>query len=208
MRTILYVSPPARLGGGEISLLTLVAGLPRDRYRPVIVTYEDGELVERLRAMGVDVEVLRRGPALIPRLARLIRRQEAGLVHVNLFDLRAALAARWAGVPLIGHLRVIFPFRWPDRLFVRLCDRTIAVSDAVRDHFCRDAPDLRARFRTAYNARPSSEPSPGSTPGRASTSSSGPRAAFTTTGPVCDSSSQAAPEMPRRRSRTNGRSAV
>lgn len=152
MKTILYISPPARLGGGEISLLTLIARLPRDRYRPRVVTCEGGELVERLRAMDVGVDILRRGPALVPRLARLIRRHESALVHINMFDLRAALAARWAGVPLVGHLRVIFPFRWPDRLFVRLCDRVIAVSDAVRDHFCRDAPGLRTRFTTVYNA--------------------------------------------------------
>ena len=149
--TVLYISPPARLGGGEISLLTLVAHLPRDRFHPVVVTYEDGELVGRMRDLGVEVEVLRRDPALIPRLTRLIRQRQVHLVHVNTFDLRAALAARWAGAPAVGHLRVIFPFTWVDRLFVRLCDRVIAVSDAVRDHFCQEAPDLRERFTTVYN---------------------------------------------------------
>lgn len=150
--TVLYISPPARLGGGEISLLTLVSHLPRDRYRPLVVTCEDGELVGRMRGLGVEVEILRRGPGLILRLARLIRQRDVALVHVNTFDLRAALAARLTGVPLVGHLRVIFPFRWPDRLFVRLCDRTVAVSDAARDHFCREAPGLRERFTTIYNA--------------------------------------------------------
>lgn len=151
MRTILYVSPPARLGGGEISLLTLVERLPRNRFHPLIVTCEDGELVGRMRDLSVEVEVLRRDPALIPRLVRLLRGRGVSLAHANTFDLRAAIAARWAGVPLVGHLRVIFPFTCVDRLFARLCDRVIAVSDAARDLFCRKAPDLRGRFTTVYN---------------------------------------------------------
>ena len=153
MRNILYVSPPARLGGGEISLLTLVEHLPRDKYCPMVATYGDGELVDRMREMGVQVAALRggRGAGLVLRLAALIRRWEISLVHVNMFDIRAGLAARWTCLPLIGHLRVIFPFGPTDRLFVRLCHRVVSVSDAVRDHFCDQAPDLRDRFITVFN---------------------------------------------------------
>lgn len=155
MKRILYVSPFSRLGGGEISLLAILNNLDRKRFEPHVIFYEEGQAADKLRNVA-SVSVIRRGsyvtdPALIIRLARYIREHDIDLVHVNSLDMRAGIAARLAGSPLVGHLRVIFPFTWRDRLFVRLADKVIAVSNEVVRSICRGSPELKDRFTVIYN---------------------------------------------------------
>lgn len=157
MRTICFVSPPTRIGGGEVSLLTLLRHLDRNSYTPIAVCYGPGEVADRLRVLGIQTHVVPRGGLLtslllILRLADLFRRQNVHLVHINTLDIRAGLAAWLAGRPFIGHLRVVFPFTWVDRLFVRLASKVISVSNAVRDIFCANHRRLADRFTTIYNA--------------------------------------------------------
>ena len=156
-RRILFVSPGTDLGGGEFSLLTLISNLDRGRFEPVVLVYGKGRFLDRVESVGCPVLVRTyRGPfsqaAFILRLARLILRERVALVHVNTLDIRAGIAARLCGVPLVGHLRVIFPITWVDRLFVGLAARTITVSNAVLGYFCRTAGCHTSRCVTVYNA--------------------------------------------------------
>ena len=128
------------MGGGEVSLLLLVSRLDRSRAHPSVVVFETGPLVERLEEKGIPVKVIPRPGGLrdITLLVSLIawlRGQKIDLVHVNTLDIRAGVAARLAGCRLVGHLRVIFPFTWVDRLFGRLANRIIAVSNAAKEHY-------------------------------------------------------------------------
>lgn len=130
MQTVLYVDHTAKLSGGEIALLRLIPAV-MDEVRPVVVLGEDGPLVPRLRALGVETVVLPLGSATrdlrkgrlrnplvaIVRVAsvlryawllrRVIRNERVDLVHTN--SLKAGflgcLAARLAGVPSVWHLR-------------------------------------------------------------------------------------------------------
>ena len=127
---VVYLDHIARLSGGEIALLRLLPALAGAVDAHVILG-EDGPLVERLRAVGVSVEVLpmaprvrdlRRDqvtgtgldPAAMPELARYLlalrsrlRRLRPDLVHTN--SLKAALygglAGRLTGIPVIWHVR-------------------------------------------------------------------------------------------------------
>jgi glycosyltransferase involved in cell wall biosynthesis len=127
---VVYVDHVARLSGGEISLLRVLVELV-PHVDAHVVLGEEGPLVERLRAIGVRVEVIplaprlrdlrkdRTGagrmdllalsdiPAYVYRLSRRIRQLDADLVHTN--SLKAALyggaAARLAGVPAVWHIR-------------------------------------------------------------------------------------------------------
>ena len=160
MKVIFYISETARTGGGEVSLLTLTGNLS-PQYRPVVICYGDGDLHEGLAAIGVPAKRIRRGgtlamPRVILELIRLIRRYRPAVVHVNTFDIRGGIAARLAGVPLIGHLRVIFPATWVDRTFVRISKQILCVSSAARDAFCGERFSLRRRFRIIPNAVASS----------------------------------------------------
>ena len=157
MKPVCYVSETARIGGGEVSLLTLIRHLDRRRYRPIAVCYGGGELVNRLSKLGVETHIFKRGGILsnftiVLNLLRLVRSRRIRLVHINTLDIRAGIAARISGAPLLGHLRVIFPFTFIDRLFVRLATRVISVSDAVRDHFCEGRRGLMAKFVTIPNS--------------------------------------------------------
>ena len=131
-RTVLYLDHTAKMGGGEIALLNLVAALDKRYYRPVVVLAADGPLVARLRDAGIETRVeplaasvletrkdsigprslLRLGQAgacirYAFRLARLARRLGADLIHTNSLkaDLYGGLAGRLARIPVIWHVR-------------------------------------------------------------------------------------------------------
>lgn len=126
----MYVDHTAKLSGGEIALSRLLPALTPD-VDPFVVLGEDGPLVERLRSIGIPVEVLPLGPATRDvrkdtltnpwaagrrvfsvltyswRLRRRVRQTGVDVVHTN--SLKAGfygcLAARLAGVPSVWHLR-------------------------------------------------------------------------------------------------------
>ena len=158
-RTVLYVQPTSEIGGSDIALHRLVTNLDPSRYRPVVVLPHDGPLVESLRVAGVAVRFLpmrqlrpvrdagyqaRFGLAFWPtvlRLARLVRREDAALVHSNsLYTLYGAWAALLARRPHVWHVREI-----PDgpralrsilaSVAQRQADRVVPMTHAVADLF-------------------------------------------------------------------------
>ena len=156
MRNVLYVSPFSHIGGGEVSILTVIANLKRDGFYPLLVCYEDGPFVERAGRSGIETIVFRRTGlisefSIIWKLVRYIKKKKICLMHVNSLDIRAGIAASLAGIPFIGHLRVIFPFTWRDRLFVQLSRITIAVSKVAVDEFCKDSEVYRSKFLVIPN---------------------------------------------------------
>ena len=157
MKQILYISPFSHIGGGEISLLTILTNLDRKRFTPHLICYEDGPFVKKARSLGFKVSIFKRGqfytdPFLIMRLIWYIKRNGINLVHVNSLDIRAGLAAWYSGVPFIGHLRVIIFFTWRDYFFTRLAKQVISVSNAVTKSFCEAFPAARKVFVVISNA--------------------------------------------------------
>ena len=131
-KTILYVDHTAKLGGGEIALLNLIMALDPAKYRPLVVLAEDGPLAERLRAAGIDAEILPLDPVLREtrkdtlgtgsllkvgqaktlfaysrRLANFAKAQKADLIHTNSLksDIYGGVAGRLAGIPVLWHIR-------------------------------------------------------------------------------------------------------
>ena len=47
-----------QIGGGESHLLSLLDNIDKDRFEPVVLSFTDGPMVERLRAMQVDTTVI------------------------------------------------------------------------------------------------------------------------------------------------------
>jgi glycosyltransferase involved in cell wall biosynthesis len=156
-KRIFYISPGTDLGGGEVSLLTLIKNLDRSRFTPIICAYDNGRFVERAKELDCPVYVLTYSNVLsqlrfVFKLSHLIKAEKSDLVHVNTLDIRAGIATRLAGRKLVGHLRVIFPTTWVDRAFVKIAHKTISVSNAVRDHFCQAENTPPNAFETIYNA--------------------------------------------------------
>lgn len=155
-RTILFLHSSAGRYGADRQLLALAAGLDRDRFTPVAVLPERGELAEPLEDAGVEaavagLSILRRaelGPRAAWRLLRadvreleaLARARDVALVHSNTSVIASGqrLADR-LGVPHALHVRELYPhvpLAWPLwRRRLLAADRLLCVSRAVAAQF-------------------------------------------------------------------------
>lgn len=148
-RKVFYVSHHSTIvGGGEISLLTLIKGLRRTSWKPTLVVPELGPLADLAGEAGASVlqapmPTLRRpGPKVLASV-RAIRKQmserQPDIVHAN--GTRAmfygGLGARAAGCPSIWHLRIVEPDPRFDALLIRLASASIANSEAARQRLAR-----------------------------------------------------------------------
>ena len=160
--TILFVDHGEGMGGAEHSLLQLMRGLDRLRYRPILAC-EEGPLARAAREASIETAItpirpLRGRPAALfdlwrsgRRLAALARREGARILHANTMraSFAAALAARLSGRTLIWHARDIFGAgqiggTWYPWLMSRLARVVIANSRAVAASISR--PDVRVVY--------------------------------------------------------------
>ena len=96
-----------QIGGGETHLLSLVENLDRSRFEPVVLSFTEGPMVERLRAMGVRTHVLyTERPFDVSkwrRVKQLMVSEGVDLVHAH--GTRASSNTLWAarqlGIPLV-----------------------------------------------------------------------------------------------------------
>ncbi len=160
---VLFVHSSDELYGSDVSLLELVRRLPGRGVEPTVVLPTDlpykGDLRRALAENGVpylrlDLGVLRRrymnpygavsfGYRLVKStvaLKRLIKEREFDIVHTNTGAVwGGSLAARWAGVPHVWHVREIVEspealshfMAWQVGTF---SDRIVAISTAVARH--------------------------------------------------------------------------
>ncbi|HEX6083900.1 MAG TPA: glycosyltransferase family 4 protein [Thermoanaerobaculia bacterium] len=159
-RNILYVQSSSEIGGSDVCLLRLVAGLDRTRFRALVALPKEGPLSGALRASGATVVVepamhrlsTRLGamhhvryvlgyPLAVWRLARLIRREGIDLVHTNTLHALHGFAAAWlARRPHVWHVReIVLQSRVMRRLELflarRFADRIVAMSGAIAAMF-------------------------------------------------------------------------
>ena len=158
-RTVLFLHSSAGRYGADRQLGVLAGGLDPERWRPLVVLPHSGPLVEDLLERGVEVKigplaVLRRehlglrGPPWLARelgrqlraLATLIAEERVALVHANTsVILGARSAATHAGIPLVTHVREIYPrppVAWPAyRASLQRADRLACVSAATAAQF-------------------------------------------------------------------------
>jgi glycosyltransferase involved in cell wall biosynthesis len=145
---ILYIANTGQIfGGGEISLLKLLANLDKSKFHPIVVCPAYGSLSEAIQKMGIEVivikmETLRKiNPfhlfSSVWQMRRFIKARHIDLVHSNgsRATLYSGLAAKFAKVPAIWHVRVIESEGWYDKFLASLCVKLIAVSQAVKKRF-------------------------------------------------------------------------
>ena len=148
MNVLLVSNHATVIGGGEISLLTLVAGLQQTEWRPTVVVPGPGEVADACRARAVEVHeiplpTLRRPgfstASAIRRFRRLIVDGGFSVVHCNgsraMFY--AGMAARKIGVPCVWHVRMLGPDPLLDAALVRLAAASISSSRAGLQRFER-----------------------------------------------------------------------
>lgn len=96
-----------QIGGGESHLLSLVENLDKSAFEPVVLSFTDGPMIDRLKAMNIPVHVI---PTTKPfdiskwsTIKKFIKEQDADLVHAH--GTRANSNILWAskslGLPVI-----------------------------------------------------------------------------------------------------------
>ncbi|WP_337290584.1 glycosyltransferase [Candidatus Methylomirabilis sp.] len=104
---VLHIADTADRGGGETYLFLLAARLPSDRYAFSVLCPSEGLLPQRLRKIGIPVVPFAiprlLSPAALVRLLRLLQQHKPDIIqsHGARPNFYAALAGRWAGVPVI-----------------------------------------------------------------------------------------------------------
>ncbi len=165
--TVLYFSNERTRGGAEEHLLTLLRGLDRAYFRPLLACPH--ELAEKLRLdIPPDVEIfplcLRRlsqaGSML--RLAGILRDQQVNILHSHLFYASVfASPIGWAcGVPVIvetPHVREDWRRGWlkskfvVDRIVGRVVTRYVAVSHANKRYLVEEKGLAKEKIAVIHN---------------------------------------------------------
>lgn len=153
---VAFVSSYTGLGGGETSLLALMAALDRERVEPVVVCPREGQLPAAARGLDLEVRIVPWRPSSIlfvpwiaarSRSAAGVRRALAevapDVVYSDFHTLPYVTAAGSAiGRPVIfGCYGWWFrPRRWQRAFYRRAPWRIHAISEAVRDGFLGEPP--------------------------------------------------------------------
>ncbi|SDK91701.1 glycosyltransferase family 4 protein [Aliiruegeria lutimaris] len=138
-------------GGSHVSTLSLIAGLDRARFEPIIALHrEGGALGDYIRSLGLDYRLLTE-PGIIaprysrsaedvsftrflvrsvPRLVALLREMDVDIVHTNDGRMHAnwALPTRLSGAAFIWHHRQGPDAAGVNRIAPLLADRIFCVS--------------------------------------------------------------------------------
>lgn len=143
---VLQVIDGLKIGGAEILLRELSAGLLKRDFRVSVAYSTPGPLLEDMKGLGVTLiripRLLRVDPYQFYNLYCSIKKMSPAIVHTHLFksDFHGRPAARLAGVPVV--LSTLHSIdRWAERsplgklygLTAQFADKVIAVSDTVRD---------------------------------------------------------------------------
>jgi glycosyltransferase involved in cell wall biosynthesis len=107
-KTVVHVIHDLRAGGTERRMLALLRSLDPERYRPILVCVDGlGELAEEAAESGIEPVVLGRGARWdvsgVFRLARLVREEQASVVHGWLFlaNVFARVGGRLGRAPVV-----------------------------------------------------------------------------------------------------------
>lgn len=134
-RKILYIVHDGQLYGSQQSLLLILSGLSRLKFRPLISLARSGPLEDLLKQFQFDLPILHHkrlmwfkhdvrnvfqqigdvlalilaAPFRVWKLVGLIKKHQIDLVHTNsVVSLEGALAAKLAGVSHVWHIRELF----------------------------------------------------------------------------------------------------
>jgi glycosyltransferase involved in cell wall biosynthesis len=96
-----------QIGGGESHLLSLVENLDRSQFEPIVLSFTDGPMIDRLKTMGVETHIIH---TLKPfdfrkwgQVKQLLKEKNIDFIHAH--GTRASSNVLWAarslGIPVI-----------------------------------------------------------------------------------------------------------
>src|ERR1700739_1426094 len=76
-----------QIGGGESHLLSLVENLDQSKFQPIVLSFTDGPMIERLNKMGVETHVIyTEKPFDVSKwkkVKQLLKQKDIQLVHAH-----------------------------------------------------------------------------------------------------------------------------
>lgn len=136
------------IGGGQRSLLLILKGLNKKRFKPFLICPSEGDLIDKVEKLGIETAIIKTGSlkrlnffsnaGAIFELKRFIKQKNIDLIHTDAprQTFYAGIAARLTGKPLIWHVRVSTPEKKRyDKFLSYLASKVISVSKAVGRRF-------------------------------------------------------------------------
>jgi len=163
-KNILYLSPSNRMLGAQISLLTLLKYLDRDKYNPIVITPDNTDgLLDELRKIDVKTYRMRlwnwrkgkfwlKIPGTMFRVHQLIRQENVDLVHSNEFwcNPYGVIAGKlFNRIPLVTHIRLDITPKKIKHYYLSKSDRILCVSRATSELFRESG--FMEKVETIYN---------------------------------------------------------
>jgi glycosyltransferase involved in cell wall biosynthesis len=147
--TILYLEHhSAIIGGGQISLLQLLKNLDREKFNPLLICPERGQLSTEAQKYHIKTCFISL-PSLktfkiptfllsIKKLLKIIKEEKINLVHTNSSRsmMYAALLRLFHRIKVIWHVRITDKDRVIDRILELFAKKIITNSNAAARRFC------------------------------------------------------------------------
>jgi glycosyltransferase involved in cell wall biosynthesis len=169
---ILFISHTSKMGGGENSLYYLVRGLDREIFNPIVVCPSKGELTEKLRAINVEIEIIKQPSFLnnnffklswqfgntIKEIRKVVKKRNIDLIHANSIrsSIYSAFAVIGKEIPTISHIRVTDfgtnkVYELIAAKLLNFNDKIIVVSEAVKQKLLNLNTKLDKKIVKIYN---------------------------------------------------------
>ncbi|MCM3409930.1 glycosyltransferase [Metabacillus litoralis] len=170
-KVIAFVDHTAKLSGGEIALFNLIKQLDKNKYMPIVILSEEGELAEKLISIGIKVKILALKDSIKNRnrhkvskniissiihliiysynLSKLLKRENVDIVHTN--SLKAAIfggiSAKLSNKKLIWHIRdsISYPYLSKKTAgIIKILSRYFPNAIVANSHYTLDTLNLPA----------------------------------------------------------------
>ncbi|MCJ7546617.1 MAG: glycosyltransferase family 4 protein [Deltaproteobacteria bacterium] len=133
------------MGGGQWSLYYLIKHLNKDKFLPIVLCPDEGELAEKMRGAGAEVICLDVGrirylnPLIVSKFVSIMKDKQISLVHTDSSTETwyAGIAARMLRIPLVWHIRVSEREWFIDWVLSLLSTKMILVAGAINRRFSR-----------------------------------------------------------------------
>ena len=176
MKKILYLHTGAELYGADIVLLTLLKGLEKTKYKPIVVLPSEGPLVTELKANNIEVHIIEypilRRQYFTPKglinyaktffgsckkIIKLVKNRRIDIVHVNTIAvLEGIYVAKKLNIPLLWHVHEIlekpkFIYYSTSVLMGLFATKIVTVSNAVKQHLLKSGFIKESKIIVIYN---------------------------------------------------------
>ena len=173
LRTVIYFTDSDAFGGAEQVLLHTLAGLDRQRWRPVLFHHSEPgikPLLAKAQSLNVKLRTVPRMQTVrhisrLPQFIRALRAERPAIFHAHLtwplsckYGLVAAILARVSGVVATAHIYVEFPATYLLNaqlwLIAAGVGRYLAVSQGVARQLCQSLPIPARKVQVVHNGIP------------------------------------------------------